>query len=140
MKMKKEHFVPLSTQAVAILKEAQGLTGGGRYVFPGQRTPKRPMSENTLNGALRRLGYSGEEMTSHGFRALASTLLNESGKWSPDAIERAQSRGVAGEVRGIYNRGQYWPERVEMAQWWSDHLDGLREGGKVVPFSRTGNG
>ena len=138
MKMKREHVVPLSSQAVAILKEAQGLTGGGRYVFPGQRTPKRPMSENTLNGALRRLGYGGDEMTSHGFRSTASTLLNESGKWSVDAIERALAHGDTDNVRAAYHRGAHWNERVKMAQWWSDHLDGLREGGKVLPFGRTG--
>ena len=138
MKMKKEHVVPLSTQAVAILTEARGLTGGGRFVFPGQRTPKRPMSENTLNAALRRLGYGADEMTSHGFRSTASTLLNESGKWSVDAIERALAHGDTDNVRGAYHRGAHWHERVKMAQWWSDHLDALRDGGKVLPFGRTG--
>jgi integrase len=138
MKMKKEHVVPLSTQAVAILTEAQGLTGGGRFVFPGQRTPKRPMSENTLNAALRRLGYGTDEMTSHGFRSTASTLLNESGKWSVDAIERALAHGDTDNVRAAYHRGAHWQERVQMAQWWSDYLDGLRHGGKVLPFGRTG--
>lgn len=138
MKMKREHVVPLSTQAVAVLKEAQGVTGGGRYVFPGQRTPKRPMSENTLNAALRRLGYGGDEMTSHGFRSTASTLLNESGKWSVDAIERALAHGDTDNVRAAYHRGAHWDERVKMAQWWSDHLQTLREGGKVLPFGRVG--
>jgi len=128
MKMKREHVVPLSAQAVAILTEARGLTGNGRFVFPGQRTPKRPMSENTLNAALRRLGYGGDEMTSHGFRSTASTLLNESGKWSPDAIERALAHGDTDGVRAAYHRGTHWTERVKMAQWWSDYLDGLREG------------
>jgi len=84
-----EHAVPLSVQAVAILREAAGLTGDGRYVFPSIRSRFDPMSENTVNAALRRLGYTGDEMTAHGFRSTASTLLNESGKWSPDAIERA---------------------------------------------------
>jgi integrase len=138
MKMKKEHVVPLSTQAVAILTETRGLTGGGQFIFPGQRTPKRPMSENTLNAALRRLGYGADEMTSHGFRSTASTLLNESGKWSPDAIERALAHGDTDAVRGTYHRGAHWKERVKMAQWWSDHLDALRVGGKVLPFGRTG--
>jgi integrase len=137
-KMKREHAVPLSTQAVAILTEARGLTGGGRFVFPGQRTPKRPMSENTLNAALRRLGYSTDEMTSHGFRSTASTLLNESGKWSVDAIERALAHGDTDNVRATYHRGAHWQERVKMAQWWSDHLNGLRDGGRVVPFGRAG--
>jgi integrase len=137
MKMKREHVVPLSTQAVAILREAYGLTGNSRFVFPGQRSPNRPMSENTLNAALRRLGYSSEEMTSHGFRATASTLLNESGKWSADAIERALAHGVSDGVRGAYHRGAHWTERVRMAQWWSDYLDTLREGGRVIPLKRN---
>jgi integrase len=138
MKMKREHVVPLSRQAVTILTEARGLTGGGRFVFPGQRTPRRPMSENTLNAALRRLGYGPEEMTSHGFRAMASTLLNESGKWSVDAIERALAHGDSDAVRAAYHRGAHWAERVRMAQWWSDYLDDLRAGGKVIPMTRKG--
>ncbi len=138
MKMQREHVVPLSAQAVAILTEARGVTSGGRFVFPGQRTPERPMSENTLNAALRRLGYGADEMTSHGFRSTASTLLNESGKWSVDAIERALAHGDTDNVRAAYHRGAHWQERVKMAQWWSDYLDGLRDGGKVVPFGHTG--
>lgn len=137
MKMKREHAVPLSTQAIAILAEAQGLTGAGRFIFPGQRTPRRPMSENTLNAALRRLGYGTEEMTSHGFRSTASTPLNESGKWSADAIERALAHGDQDGVRGAYHRGAHWHERVRMAQWWSDYLDSLRQGAVVVPISRV---
>jgi integrase len=138
MKMNREHVVPLSTQAVAILKAAGELTGGGRYVFPSIRTPRRPMSENTLNAALRRLGYASDEMTSHGFRSTASTLLNESGKWSVDAIERALAHGDTDTVRAAYHRGAHWQERVLMAQWWSDYLDRLREGGKVIPLDRAG--
>jgi integrase len=137
MKMKREHVVPLSRQAVAVLTEARGLTGDGRFVFPGQRTPRRPMSENTLNAALRRLGYGADEMTSHGFRSTASTLLNESGKWSVDAIERALAHGDSDAIRGAYHRGAHWDERVRMAQWWSDYLDGLREGGKVIRFTHN---
>jgi integrase len=89
MKGRQEHVVPLSNQAIALFQEVQAFTGHGRYVFPSIRTPADPMSENTVNAALRRLGFSGDEMTAHGFRAMASTLLNESGKWSSDAIERA---------------------------------------------------
>lgn len=137
MKMKREHVVPLSQQAVAILTEARGLTGDGRFVFPGQRTPRRPMSENTMNAALRRLGYGADEMTSHGFRSTASTLLNESGKWSVDAIERALAHGDSDAIRGAYHRGAHWAERVRMAQWWSDYLDDLREGGRVIPLTRN---
>jgi integrase len=136
MKMSREHVVPLSTQAVAILREAAELTGVGRFVFPSVRTPLRPMSENTLNAALRRLGYTGDEMTSHGFRSTASTLLNESGKWSRDAIERALAHGDSDSVRAAYHRGAHWDERVLMAQWWSNYLDTLREGGKVLPMKR----
>jgi integrase len=136
MKMKREHVVPLSRQAVAILTEARGVTGNSLFVFPGQRTPKRPMSENTLNAALRRLGYGTDEMTSHGFRSTASTLLNESGKWSTDAIERALAHGDSDAVRGAYHRGAHWAERLRMAQWWSDYLDELRTGGQVIPLTR----
>lgn len=86
------------------------------------------MSENTINAALRRMGYSGSEMTAHGFRAMASTLLNESGRWSVDAIERALAHDNSSSVRGTYHRGTHWAERVEMAQWWSDYLDELKAG------------
>jgi integrase len=123
MKMRKDHIVPLSTQAVAILSEMKPLSGRGRYVFPSIRTPLRPMSENTVNGALRRLGYSGDEMTAHGFRATASTTLNESGMFSADAIERALSHRDKDAMRGTYHRGPHHTERVAMAQWWSDFLD-----------------
>ena len=92
------------------------------------------MSENTINAALRRLGYSSNEMTAHGFRAMASTLLNESGKWHPDAIERALSHRDTDKVRAAYDRGTHWKERVEMAQWWSDYLDQLRKGADIVQF------
>lgn len=138
MKMKKEHAVPLSTQSVAILTEAKAVTSNGRYVFPGIGTAGRPMCENTLNGALRRLGYSGEEMTSHGFRSTASTLLNESGKWSPDAIERALAHSDTDNTRAAYHRGAHWAERVRMAQWWSDYLDMLRDGAEIIPFAKGG--
>jgi integrase len=138
MKMRKPHLVPLSRQAVAILGELQPITGPVGYVFPSIRTRKRPMSENTVNAGLRRLGYSGDEMTAHGFRAMASTLLNESGKWSPDAIERALAHGDSDKVRAAYHRGAHWKERVEMAQWWSDYLDGLRTGADVLPFKLRG--
>ena len=137
MKAREEHAVPLSAQVLAILREAQGLTGGGRYVFPSIRTPLKPMSENTVNAALRRLGFTGDEMTAHGFRATASTLLNESGKWSVDAIERALAHKDKDMVRAAYHRGQHWQERVQMAQWWADHLDTLRAGAKIVWFNRT---
>lgn len=134
MKMRKVHQVPLSVQAVAVLREVQAVTGPAGYVFPSMRARSRPMSENTINAALRRLGYASDEMTAHGFRAMASTLLNESGKWHPDAIERALAHGDKDKVRAAYHRGVHWQERVEMAQWWSDYLDQLRKGADVVPF------
>lgn len=134
MKMRKSHHVPLSTQAVELFREVQSVTGPKGYVFPSIRSRARPMSENTLNGGLRRLGYASDEMTAHGFRAMASTLLNESGKWHPDAIERALAHGDTDKVRAAYHRGAHWQERVQMAQWWSDYLDTLRKGAKIVPF------
>lgn len=127
MKMKKAHQVPLSRQAIELFRDLQSITGPSGYCFPSVRTRVRPMSENTVNGALRRLGYASEEMTAHGFRAMASTLLNESGKWHPDAIERALAHGDEDKVRAAYHRGAHWDERVVMAQWWSDYLDQLRE-------------
>ena len=128
MKMGIEHVVPLSTQSVEILLTVREITGDGKYVLPSIRTGDRPMSENTVNVALRRLGYTSDEMTGHGFRSTASTLLNESGKWQPDAIEAALAHQDKNKVRSSYNRGQYWAERVAMAQWWSDYLDKLRVG------------
>ena len=134
MKKRREHVVPLSRQALAVLTEARTLTDGGRFVFPALGKRDRPMSENTVTGALRRMGFEAAEMTAHGLRAMASTLLDESGRWSPDAIERALAHKDADQVRAAYHRGAHWKERVAMAQWWSDHLDVLREGSKVIPL------
>jgi integrase len=134
MKMRREHQVPLSRQALTILRELHTITGDGKLLFPGNRSFLQPISENTLNAALRRLGYTKDQMTAHGFRGTASTLLNESGKFSPDAIERALAHQDSDEIRRAYNRGAYWNERVTMAQWWADHLDVLRNGGEVVPM------
>lgn len=119
-----------------LFSELRKLTGPKGYAFPALYTSSRPMSENTLNVAFRRMGFGKDEVTSHGLRATASTLLNESGLWNPDAIERALAHGISGGgVRGSYHRGEHWPERVLMAQWWSDYLDKLRIGGEVLPFS-----
>lgn len=134
MKMRKPHHVPLSRQSVELLREVHTITGPSGYVFPSIRTRTRPMSENTINAGLRRLGFAGDEMTAHGFRAMASTLLNESGKWHPDAIERALAHGDEDKVRAAYHRGAHWKERVDMAQWWSEYLDQLRKGADIVPF------
>lgn len=125
-KMRKDHRVPLSTQSVTLLGELHRITGPTGFVFPSVRTAARPMSENTINAGLRRLGYASDEMTAHGFRAMASTLLNESGLWHPDAIERALAHGESDKVRAAYHRGAHWSERVKMAQWWSDYLDELK--------------
>lgn len=131
MKARVQHIVPLSSQAVAVLHELLQLTGPDGYVFPSLRTPTRPMSENTVNAALRRLGYGGDQMTGHGFRSMASTLLNEQG-WNRDAIERQLAHGERDEVRAAYNYAQHLPERRRMMQSWSDYLEGLRSGAKVV--------
>lgn len=126
MKARKPHRVPLSRQVLAMLRELAALRGDGELVFPSAHARGRPISENTINQCLRRIGYSGSEMTGHGFRSTASTLLNESGRWSADAIERALAHRDPNTIRGIYHRGEHWQERVEMAQWWSDYLDDLK--------------
>jgi integrase len=125
-KMRRPHSVPLSVQALAILDQLREISGDGSLLFPSVRTTKRPISDNTLNAALRRLGYSKDEATAHGFRATASSLLNESGKWHPDAIERQLAHVEGNDVRRAYARGEHWDERVKMMQWWADHLDELR--------------
>jgi integrase len=126
MKMRSAHEIPLSRQVLAYLTELSALTGPDGYVFPAFHTSRRPLSENTVNQAFRRMGYAVGEVTAHGLRTTASTLLNESGRWTPDAIERSLAHADANVVRGIYNRGRYWGERVAMHRWWSDYLDGLR--------------
>jgi integrase len=133
MKSRVEHLVPLSRQAVAILRELQPLTGEGRYVFPNGRGWQRPLSENGITAALRRMEYRSEQMTAHGFRTMASTLLNELG-WSPDAIERQLAHSERNEVRAAYNRAEFLGERRRMMQAWADYLDGLRQGGTVIPL------
>ena len=133
MKMRREHIVPLSRQAVAILRELHPLTGAGRYVFPSARTTARPMSEVAVLAALRRMSYSRDEMTGHGFRTMASTLLNELG-WSADAIERQLAHAERDGVRDAYNRAEYLSERKRMMQSWADYLDSLAVGGIVIPL------
>ncbi len=136
MKMGSPHIVPLSTQAVAVLRDLAPLTGTGRYLFPGLRTRSRPMSENTVNAALRRLGFDRDTMTGHGFRSMASTLLNEQG-WHRDAIERQLAHAERDAVRAAYNYAEHLPERRKMMQAWADYLDSLRDvPGKVVPIHR----
>lgn len=136
MKMRREHVVPLSRQAVDILRELHPLTGAGRYVFPSARTTLRPMSEVAVLAALRRMGYSREEMTGHGFRTIASTMLNELG-FPADAIERQLAHGEPNAVRAAYDRAQHLATRRGMMQQWADYLDSLAAGGVVVPFRAT---
>lgn len=124
-KMRRLHFVPLSAAVIELLQETLRLTGPTGFVFPASHTRKLPMSENTLNAALRRMGFNKHEATAHGFRATASTLLNECGLFSPDAIERALAHAPASAVRAAYHRGQHWDERVKMAEWWSEFLQRL---------------
>lgn len=126
MKMGVQHIVPLAKQALAILRDLRPLTGSGRYVFPSLRGKSRCMSENTVNVAIRDLGFGPEEMTAHGFRSMASTLLNEQG-WNRDAIERQLAHAERDAVRAAYNYAEHLPERRKMMQAWADYLDGLRE-------------
>lgn len=126
MKMRRPHRVPLPAQAVAILRDLHRLTGNQPFVFPAIGAGQRPISENTLNVALRRLGFTSDVATAHGFRATASTLLNESGFWNPDAIERQLAHAERNEVRRAYTRGEHWEERVRMMNWWASYLDKLK--------------
>jgi integrase len=137
MKMRSLHIVPLATQAVDVLTQLHEFTGRSRYVFPSLRSRERPMSEVAITAALRRMGYSGEEMTWHGFRTIASTCLNEQG-WHPDLIELQLAHAERNEVRCAYNRAQRLAERRAMMQAWADYLDGLRIGNNVVPLRRAG--
>lgn len=126
------HIVPLSLQALKVLREVQPLTGQGRYVFPSPRTQSRPMSDNAILSALRRMGYAKDEMSGHGFRSMASTLLNEQG-WNRDAIERQLAHAERNSVRAAYNYAEFMPERKKMMQAWADYLDGIKIGGKSIP-------
>jgi integrase len=139
MKMRELHVVPLSTQAVALLKDLQKVTGPEGLVFPSIRAKDRAISDNTLNAALRRLGFSGDEMVAHGFRSMASTCLNEQG-WHPDLIELQLAHSERDESRGAYNRAQRLPDRRKMMQAWADYLEELRGGApqpdNVLPFRR----
>jgi integrase len=136
MKLRTEHLVPLSRQAVEILSELRPLTGAGSYVFPSARTTSRPMSENAITAALRRIGYERGQMTGHGFRTLASTLLNELG-WSGDAIERQLAHAERDGVRDAYNRAEYLTERRHMMQAWADYLDSLTNRDIVIPLKTS---
>ncbi|MBD5805329.1 Prophage CP4-57 integrase [Azoarcus sp. Aa7] len=135
MKMEEQHIVPLSRQAVAVLREIQHLTRAGRYVFPSERGGGRPMSENTVNAALRRMGYTSNEMTGHGFRSMASTLLHELG-YPHQVIERQLAHGERNQVAAAYNFAEYLPERRVMMQQWADYLDKLKKGADVISLDK----
>ena len=138
MKMRRPHHVPLSRQALAILGELRRITGHSRWLFPSVRSVVRPISENTLNAALRRLGYGSVEMTAHGFRSMAATRLNEMGRWNPDAIERQLAHEEQNAVRRAYIHGaEYWSERVAMMQSWADALEEMQRVVKVVPIPKA---
>lgn len=129
-KMRRPHRAPLPLSAIDLLCELKALDTPGDYLFPSIRTWKKPISDATFTAALRRLGYSGAEMTAHGFRASFSTIANESGLWNPDAIERALAHIEGNAVRAAYARSDFWEERVRMADWWAGLLNELRAGSK----------
>ncbi|MEN6508424.1 MAG: integrase arm-type DNA-binding domain-containing protein [Smithella sp.] len=133
MKLRQPHIVPLSKQSFEILNEIKPLTGSGVYVFPG-RTSNRPMSNNAILAAIRNMGYTAEQMTPHGFRAMARTILDEVLQVRPDLIEHQLAHAVRDPLGRAYNRTQHLPERRKMMQVWADYLDGLKAGAKVIPF------
>ncbi|RPH48778.1 MAG: DUF4102 domain-containing protein [Desulfobacteraceae bacterium] len=137
MKMKQEHLVPLCRQAVEILTELKKLTGTSKYAFPSGRSFTRPMSNNAILAALRRMGFQKDEMSGHGFRALARTILDEVLHVRPDYIEHQLAHAVRDPNGRAYNRTAHLPERRKMMQTWADYLDGLKAGAKVLPFQRT---
>lgn len=134
MKMRRPHRIPLAPRAVTLLREVHGITGNGRFVFPSNRSWERCMSENTINAALRRLGFTKDEMTAHGFRSAASSMLNECGMWNADAIERQLAHVDNDNVRRAYARADYWDERVRIMDWWAGRCREMEEGGFVIPL------
>lgn len=137
MKMRVQHIVPLADQTIELLNRLHEVTGNGKYLFPSERSTTRPMSENTVNAALRRMGYSKEEMTAHGFRSMASTRLNEM-HFNRDHIERQLAHAEANDVRAAYNYAEYLPERTKMMQSWANYLEDLKAGAKVMPLRKLG--
>ena len=137
MKMRQTHIVPLSTQAVSILTELKALTGASKYVFPSGRSFARPMSNNAINAALRRMGFEKDTMTGHGFRAMARTILDEVLQFRPELIEHQLAHTVRDPNGRAYNRTAHLAERTKMMQKWADYLDGLKAGAVVIPFKQT---
>lgn len=139
MKMREPHLVPLSRQAVAILKEIHPLSGDGMYVFQGARDPKRPMSEAAINAAMRRLGIdTKEELTGHGFRAMARTILHERLRYEPEVIEQQLAHKTAGALGAAYARAKFIDQRKEMMQVWADYLDKIKVGAEVIQLPASG--
>ncbi len=138
MKKRNPHIVPLAPQALDILREIHALTGRGQYVFPSARGPKRPMSNNAILSALRRMGYDKDEMSGHGFRAAARTILDETLHFRPDYIEHQLAHAVRDPDGRAYNRTAHLMERRKMMLAWADYLESLKCGGNVVPLQRAG--
>jgi len=136
MKSRVEHKVFLSRQSMAILNELKPLTGLGKYVFPSERSKNRQLSDNSLVSALRRMGFTKDEMTVHGFRSMFSTMANDN-EFDPDVIERTLAHAEQNAIRAAYHRSQYFEQRRKLAQWWADHLDHLRAGAEIIPFKRV---
>lgn len=139
MKGRKPHKVPLSPGAITVLNQLKKLGNKSIYVFPGARSPEKCMSENTLNNAIRGLGYSNQQMCAHGFRSAASTMLNECALWNPDAIEKQLAHVDKNKIRRVYHRAEYWDERIKIMNWWAEHCNYLRSGGQIIPFSKAPN-
>ena len=137
MKTRQPHLVPLAHQSLEILQELHALTGSGKYLFPSPRTPKRPMSNNGVLSALRRMGFEKDEMTGHGFRAMARTILDEVLQVRPDFIEHQLAHAVRDPLGRSYNRTTHLEKRREMMQTWADYLYGLKVGAKVIPLGKT---
>lgn len=137
MKMRVAHIVPLSEQVIAILEELKPLTGSGKYLFPSLRSAARPMSDNTVNAAFKRMGFDGDTIVGHGLRATARTMLHEILQFTPDAIEAQLSHKVPDRHGEAYNRAKHLAERRKMMQAWSDYLDGLKAGAQVIPLRRA---
>ncbi|MGM0425480.1 MAG: tyrosine-type recombinase/integrase [Thermodesulfobacteriota bacterium] len=138
MKGKRDHLVPLARQTVELLQDLRPATENtkGNYIFPGERMNGRPMSENTVNVALRSMGFQKDQMCAHGFRTMASTRLHESGIWDSRVIELQLAHTDKNVIRGIYNRALYLEERRKMMQWWADYLDSLKAGANILPFKK----
>jgi integrase len=134
MKMRRPHRIPLAPRAIQLLHDLHEITGNGRFVFPSARSRQRCMSENTINAALRRLGFAKEEMTAHGFRSAASSMLNECGLWHADAVERQLAHVDNDSVRRAYARADYWDERVRIMDWWAVKCSEMEAGGNVIPL------